>query len=97
MMLKIPHEHDKMAWRPRGRAQDGERVLLQDGLAVEDVGRVDGRVLRGIRTRQAIVSAARDLFITGEPRHGPVHRGGVVSAEDAKELSQQIDALLAEK
>jgi AcrR family transcriptional regulator len=38
--------------------------VLQQGVA--DVTRIDGRVLRGIRTRQAIVSAARELFLGGE-------------------------------
>jgi AcrR family transcriptional regulator len=56
-------------------------VLHQQISAAEDVGRVDGRVLRGIRTRQAIVSAARDLFITSgrEPTLDDIVRRAGVS------------------
>ncbi len=47
----------------------------------EDVSRVDGRVLRGIRTRQTIISATRELFLMGgrEPTLEDVARRAGVS------------------
>src|SRR5262245_27408851 len=69
----VGHEAQS-AWRchrrmPQSRkaGASGKGSVLQHNVASDgDVSIVDGRVLRGIRTRQAIVSAARDLCLTGD-------------------------------
>jgi len=43
----------------------GHSVLHHMAGPEDEVSRVDGRVLRGIRTRQAIINATRELFLAG--------------------------------
>ena len=59
----------------------GNSVLQHWAGSEEDVSRIDGRVLRGIRTRQTIIGATRELFLVGgrEPTLEDVARRAGVS------------------
>jgi AcrR family transcriptional regulator len=72
-------------------------VLRTSAPDAEDIGRVDGRVLRGIRTRLALVTAARELFLSGarEPTLDDIVRRAGVSPRIAMKYFNGLGGLIA--